>query len=146
MSEFGPQVTWIHESESLPNTCITCGMFTDRLVKARARQQHQKTVPASESNSMQALGCLLHLLGPLGLIIDAILRHGATGNKTIEKTVVSKSKVRVPCCRLCASQSTPQPTESDIALGKHAFESHPRFTERLRVMRQEAAEKMLRDE
>ncbi|MDG2014606.1 MAG: hypothetical protein P8J33_13950 [Pirellulaceae bacterium] len=146
MSEFGPQVTWIDEIERLPNTCITCGMFTDRLVKTRAKQHHQKMVPASESNSMQALGCLLHLLGPLGLIIDAILRHGANGNKTIEKTVVSKSRVRVPCCPLCASQSLPEPEESDIAGGKYAFQTHPRFKERLRVIRQQTAEETQPDE
>ena len=138
MFESEHQEIWIDDSEKLPDTCVTCGMFTDQMAKVKAVQHHQKMVPASESNSMMALGCLLHLLGPIGLIVDAALRQGSTNPATVQKTVVSKSKVKVPCCRLCVSHGTPEPTSSDVITGRYAFNAHPRFIERLNIMRREA--------
>ncbi len=129
---------WIDDSESLPDTCIVCGMFTDQTVKAKAVQRHQKMVPAGETHSMMALGCLLHLLGPVGLIIDSVVRQNPTASATVHKTVVSKSKVNVPCCRLCGSHGIPEPTTADIVAGRYAFTAHPRFIERLDVLRREA--------
>jgi len=62
----------IHAGEPLPNTCITCGMFTDHLVKSKFLMMTQKSVAAGESGSKVALGCLLHLLGTVWFIIGAI--------------------------------------------------------------------------
>ena len=136
MTDYSRPIIWISGSEPLPDTCMVCGMFTDQLVAARAVQTHQKTVPASETNSMAALGCLLHLLGPIGMILAAILHSGETG-KTTEKTVTSKARIKVPCCRLCVAGDRPQPVDSNIAMGRFAFEVHLRFEERLNDLRTE---------
>lgn len=142
MFESEYQEIWIHDSEKLPDSCITCGMFTDQVVKAKAVQHHQKMVPASESNSMMALGCLLHLLGPIGLIAHTALQQGSTPPTTVQKTVVSKSKVKVPCCRLCGSHGIPEPTTADVVAGRYAFNAHPRFIERLNVLRRESMDEV----
>lgn len=129
---------WLHKHERFPNTCIDCGMFTDHLVTAKAIQQHQTKVAANESQTDLAVGCLLHLLGPVGWILAALLQGGSSPGQTVEKTVTTRGSIKVPCCRLCAAQKLPKPLQAKISAGQFAFQAHPRFAERLYVLRQEA--------
>jgi hypothetical protein len=138
MSEFDRTATWILKHERLPDTCLSCGMFTDHRVTARAVQQQQRSVPVSETNSQLAMGCLLQLLGPVGWILAAILQSGRDSQAMTEKTVTLRGKIRIPCCRLCSGQTAPQPVEADIPAGRYAFDAHFRFVERLRTLRDEA--------
>ena len=127
----GPSI-WIQSGETLPDTCITCGMFTDQRMKSKYTHRVQKTV-ATESGGMVALGCLLHLLGPIGTIVSALLSGGA--GKTTEKTVTQKSTIKIPVCRLCGGHEVPSAIDGNPNAGRFLFESHSRFIEQLESLR-----------
>lgn len=114
-------------------------MFTDHKVRTSLVQQQQRVVAAGGANSqVVALGCLLHLLGPVGWILAAILHGGDSKRESTQKTVTVKAKMKVPCCRLCAGQGIPGPVDGNIQSGRFAFEVHPNFQQRLKTMRQES--------
>ncbi len=138
MSDSTLKPVWLHKRERLPDTCITCGMFTHHRVSAKAVEQQRRKVAASETNSKLALGCLLHLLGPMGWILAALLHNGANETSMVEKTVTVRGTIKVPCCRLCAAQCLPTPEQARMAEGQFAFQAHPRFQERLQTLRQQA--------
>ena len=145
MADFSRPVVWINKHELLPDTCITCGMFTDSCVTAKSVQQHQRAVSSGEVNSRMALGCMLHFLGPFGWMVAAMLSGGESDQST-QKTVTTRSKVRIPCCRLCAGQQIPKPVRSNAIEGRFEFEVHVRFQERLVAMRKEKTEALARDQ
>ena len=113
-------------------------MFTDHRKVVRYAQQQTQVAPGSASTGMATLGCLLHLLGPVGWILALILHSGQNSDETTTKTVTVKSRVKVPLCRLCAGQEQPRPVDGDPVRERYAFEVHPRFAENLRTMRAEA--------
>lgn len=110
-------------------------MFTDHRVKSKFVYSYQKTVPGGESGTKVALGCLLHLLGPIGWILATIM-NGGEGE--VEKTVSKKASIRVPCCRLCAGQRVPEAIDGTPQESRFLFEVHPRFADRLITLRKDA--------
>ncbi len=62
-------IVWVSKHHKLPETCITCGMFTDHGVTVKYSHNEQRTVSTGEATSKIAFGCLLHLLGPIGWIV-----------------------------------------------------------------------------
>jgi hypothetical protein len=105
-------------------------MFTDVRTRASVVETRTELVDAPDSSGAVALGCLLHLLGPLGWLVGAILAAGARNpQEKIAKTRTVKRKVPVSQCRLCSEM---QPAESigTAGDGSVAFHVHPAFLER----------------
>jgi hypothetical protein len=136
MSSSGQQdhwpVVWIGPNDILPNTCMTCGMFTDVRTKVTVAEQTTEMVNATDSSQV-AMGCLLHLLGPIGLLITAI--DAATKKEPkqkVAKTRITKHTVRVPQCRLCTGMKRVEAVGSG-GNGISAFHVHPNFFDRFRA-------------
>ena len=123
-------VVWIRPGEQLPDTCVSCGMFTDIRTRATLLESQTRMVDAGTSSDAVALGCLLHLLGPIGWIIAALLMHGQKDKKQVAKTTTKKQSIRVPQCRLCRGVETIEPRQRR-ANGAFAFQVHPKFEQRL---------------
>lgn len=130
-------LVWIGPGYPLPDTCISCGMFTDRRVRASLVHEHVRMVEPGSSNSDVALGCLLHLLGPVGWILSAILMHQGSKQEPVSRTTRTRKTVRVPRCRLCHSTESVEPVRHR-ADGGLAFHVHPRFLERLEIVARSA--------
>ena len=126
-------LVWISKQHKLPETCITCGMFTDHHVAVKYTHNEQRTVSSGEATSKIALGCLLHLLGPIGWIV-AMMLAGDEDHANAEKTVSVSGKIKVPQCRLCAGQNKVVAVDGNMTNGSFAFVAHPRFAERLHAV------------
>ena len=133
---------WITSREEMPDVCIQCGMFSDYCIKVKHSETSVRQVTSkTDSSGELALGCVLALLGPIGMILHGII-SGARGKNTgtVDQKVTQKGKVKVPCCRLCAGQTVPQPEDSRVAAGQYLFQVHPRFAERLQDLRTRATD------
>ncbi|MGI9519535.1 MAG: hypothetical protein ACR2NP_20960 [Pirellulaceae bacterium] len=131
-------LVWVSKHHRLPQTCITCGMFTDQLVSVKYTHNEQRAVSSGEATSKIALGCLLHLLGPIGWIVAMMLAGDdkqANGNKTVSVS----GKIKVPQCRMCAGQAKVKAVNGNMSNGSFAFEVHPRFAARLQAVNVEDA-------
>ena len=104
----------------------------------RFAEKKQKTVSTGEETTKVALGCLLHLLGPVGWLLAAILHSGESRDNAGQKTVKLKDKIKVPNCRLCNGQTKLDTVDGNAAAGQFAFEVHPRFQEELNVLRRQS--------
>lgn len=137
MSSSGQQdhwpVVWIGPQDTLPNTCMTCGMFTDVRAKVTVAEQKTELVNAPESSGLVALGCLTHFLGPIGWLITAIVAASQNDSQEmVAKTKVTKHTLRVPQCRLCTGMKRVEAAEG-ARDGIGAFRVHPNFFDRFRA-------------
>lgn len=137
MSSSGQQdhwpVVWIGPNDTLPNTCMTCGMFTDVRAKVTVAGQKTELVNAPDPSGLVALGCLLHFLGPIGWLITAIVAASRKDSREkVAKTKVTKHTMRVPQCRLCTGMKRVESVGSGGG-GISAFHVHPNFFDRFRA-------------
>lgn len=122
-------VVWVRSSDTMPDTCLTCGMFTDQRGRATLLEAQVKMVNAGGTPGSVAFGCLLHLLGPVGWIIGALLLHSQGEKQQVAKTTTSKLSIRIPQCRLCRGVESLEPLQRSAA-GRFAFHAHPKFRQR----------------
>ena len=126
-------IVWIDASTPLPDTCMTCGMFSDSRTKVPLVQQ-QAVVTDPESSAAHhvamGLGCLFHIfLGPLGWLLSALM-HSRQDKGPVNKIKNIKWTLRLPQCRLCTSAEPVRPV-SEPRQGGAMFQVHPVFARRL---------------
>ena len=134
----GQSVVWISENAALPNVCIHCGMFADQHVKAKFVGVAHKTVEVKEgpSTGRQLMGCLLVFLGPIGLIISAVMALASQSSKNEDRPqfttqqVTTKRTVKVPQCGLCQTDKKVVPIDGNVDEGQYAFEAHRNFIQK----------------
>lgn len=125
------QFVWVKRGAEFPNTCITCGMFTDRRVTVRFVGTRLEQYETSGDGSL-GLGCILFLLGPLGLLIGLInsMSRGSRRHGEIREREVSvKRRIKIPQCDLCSSENKLTAVDGDCDEEIFAFDVHPRFAE-----------------
>jgi len=104
-------------------------MFTDQRITVKYATHQQQVVAKGDSGPL-LLGCLLHLLGPIGWIIAMALHSKSDEQKTALKSVKVKGKIQVPQCALCVSEQRAVPVDGEVRSGQYAFEVHPNFLRR----------------
>ena len=122
------EVLWIDQNAKLPESCIQCGMFTDKRVKTTYVETRLETVESDDEGNPW-LGCLLFLLGPVGFVIGLLLAatNAARKGGTKTKNVSVKANLKVPQCLLCKSERKVEPVDGDLSRNHIAFQAHPRF-------------------
>ena len=123
---------WVSKAAIFPDTCICCGMFTDRRVTAKFSGVTTKMVE-EKTDSPSGLGCLLFFLGPIGILLSIVMalassakKKTTTGSMIAKKTTV-KMKMKVPQCPMCQSETKAAPTDGNVDSGELAFLAHNRF-------------------
>ncbi len=115
------EIVWVSPKLQLPDTCCTCGMFTDQRVNIR----HFEMVPGSEaSGGAILLTIALSFLGPIGWILAAMNQPGEGDAPSLKK---KKIKIRISQCRLCSGHQLPTVFMSRHEEQLYAFRVHPQF-------------------
>lgn len=130
MSDSEKVVCWISTQAKLPDTCVVCGMFTDHRVNVTCVSK--ETEAYESEDSVSGLGCLLTLLGPIGMFVNLILllsSVGQDGSSMKTRTVKTKDRLSMPQCLLCTASGKVEPIDHDTAMGRVAFLVHPKFAE-----------------
>jgi hypothetical protein len=125
-----PQI-WIAKDAVLPDVCVGCGMYTDRRIVKKFVEKVETPVIAESAPDATGLGCLLMLLGPVGMLISLFLNmrnNSSKGeSKTKFKTITLKAKVKIPVCPLCDSEDKAKPVDANFAQQALAFTSNNNF-------------------
>lgn len=122
---------WVSKEGVLPDVCIGCGMYTDRRILKKFTEKVETSVTVESDSSASGLGCLLMLLGPLGMLISLVMNMRNSSSKgkskTKLKTITLKAKAKVPVCPLCESEDKARPLDADFANQTLAFVSNNNF-------------------
>lgn len=129
---------WLSKDAVLPDTCISCGMFTDQRVKVKHSHVTTKMVE-DKGDGGSGLGCILFLLGPIGVLISLFLALASflqrkSGGKMVAKKKTVKFKMQVPQCVMCRSEKKATPQNSDVETGEIAFLAHKKFIQSYQVL------------
>lgn len=120
---------WVSKDATLPDVCIGCGMYTDRRVTRRFSTKVETTVDANSADQSTGLGCLLMMMGPLGMLISLLMNmrsnSGKAGVKV--KTINLKAKIKVPICPVCESENVGIPLDVDFHSQEFAFATNTDF-------------------
>lgn len=131
MATDNSEIVEIHYNEELPTYCCSCGMFSEDFTTIKYHTQETQVVPGG-SGFGAGLGCLLALLGPIGLILSLALHRKDNDPKLELKSTTHRFKI--PQCRLCAADRKPSATDASTAQFVAVY-VHPDFARRLQDLR-----------
>ncbi len=124
------EVVWISRHDKLPDTCCTCGMFTDHRVKVKYVDV-QQVLHAGESGGVTLIRILSLFLGPVGWLVSAMV---TSDDEEKLKTVKQKSKIVVSQCLLCSGMGLAEVVDSTDSPKRFALLTHPEFKKRFQAI------------
>ena len=130
-------IVWITVHDSLPDTCCTCGMYSDKRVKVK-HVDHKEVMVAGESGGVTLIRIVSLFLGPIGWLVSAMV---TSNDEEKTKTIKETSKVRITQCLLCSGMGYPEVLDSMDSPKKFAFLTHPEFKRRFEQLKLEKLNK-----
>ncbi len=128
------KVIWLTKRDRLPDTCCSCGLFTDNRVAIKHVEHVTKVVKGNSGCLVALLTLVMHVaLGPVGWLFSALAE--GDGEKLSTRTIKIKSQVKISQCPLCHATA---PAELiDVRGSSFSFLVHPKFATRLEERKQE---------
>lgn len=122
------QLVWVNDSRPMPNTCVTCGMFTDRRIKLKGSAERQGKKEEGITSWLQVLGCLAGIfLGSIYSLVAYLLFSGDSDGEGAHSVNVI---VKVPQCNLCSALQKPKPLTASAEPKQLLIAAHQAFVDR----------------
>lgn len=124
------ELVWLSASDSLPNVCCNCGMYTDHRVWIHRVVEIKESTTGQDGCGTILMLLFVHLaLGPIGWLISILSdsKEKAGGTKLVKK----KIKLKTSLCVLCAGTVPPQAIDVQVDPPHLLVAVHPQFFRRL---------------